>query len=318
MSASCFASPAVSERLSDALLVAIFSEKHSHAAYLLSMQDVARRLRRETAVVPGIDAYYQAVQNIQIGGRSAKADIQYTLQSADLNTLIAQVPGLVERLKKRPELRDVTNGIADGLSATYPFALGDDVFWQTGSTTYPRIRVNPAGAGQHELLSYGDDTTRGATDLGTDGTTMVWVEGANRTNSTSVFTDVAIYQAPYSTDAATLAATKHIVRTGLSGYPFGVSPFVVNCGYALRLESLPETDGGFRVGLILVRLSDGAGWFFGDMSPSVFRWREALMLTCDEMFALVESRSDGGPPHFNVARMRLDSLGSPDLPPDVP
>jgi hydrophobic/amphiphilic exporter-1 (mainly G- bacteria), HAE1 family len=73
--------------------------------------DVARRLRRETAVVPGIDAYYQAVQNIQIGGRSAKADIQYTLQSADLNTLIAQVPGLVERLKKRPELRDVTTDL---------------------------------------------------------------------------------------------------------------------------------------------------------------------------------------------------------------
>jgi len=74
-------------------------------------QDVARRLRRGTAVVPGIDAYYQAVQNIQIGGRSAKADIQYTLQSADLNTLIAQVPGLVERLKKRPELRDVTTDL---------------------------------------------------------------------------------------------------------------------------------------------------------------------------------------------------------------
>ncbi|MFZ5677790.1 MAG: efflux RND transporter permease subunit [Pseudomonadota bacterium] len=74
-------------------------------------QDVARRLRRETAVIPGVDAYYQAVQNIQIGGRSAKADIQYTLQSADLNTLIAQVPGLVERLKKRPELRDVTTDL---------------------------------------------------------------------------------------------------------------------------------------------------------------------------------------------------------------
>ena len=74
-------------------------------------EEVARRLRRETAVIPGIDAYYQAVQNIQIGGRQANADVQYTLQSADLNTLIAAVPGLVNRLKKRPELRDVTTDL---------------------------------------------------------------------------------------------------------------------------------------------------------------------------------------------------------------
>lgn len=74
-------------------------------------EEVARGLRRETAVIPGIDAYYQAVQNIQIGGRQANADVQYTLQSADLNTLIAAVPGLVDRLKQRPELRDVTTDL---------------------------------------------------------------------------------------------------------------------------------------------------------------------------------------------------------------
>ncbi|QIG46449.1 MMPL family transporter [Nordella sp. HKS 07] len=76
-----------------------------------SAEDVARRLRRETAVIPGIDAYYQAVQNIQIGGRSAKADVQYTLQSVDLDTLIGAVPDLVDRLKKRAELRDVTTDL---------------------------------------------------------------------------------------------------------------------------------------------------------------------------------------------------------------
>ncbi len=77
----------------------------------VTAEEVARRLRRETAAIPGLDAYYQAVQNIQIGGRQANADVQYTLQSADLNTLIAAVPGLVDRLKKRPELRDVSTDL---------------------------------------------------------------------------------------------------------------------------------------------------------------------------------------------------------------
>ncbi|MGE3874087.1 MAG: efflux RND transporter permease subunit, partial [Parvibaculaceae bacterium] len=72
---------------------------------------VARRLKRETAVIPGIEAFYQPVQNIQIGGRQANADVQYTLQSANLATLVAVAPGLADRLKKRPELRDVTSDL---------------------------------------------------------------------------------------------------------------------------------------------------------------------------------------------------------------
>src|SRR5262245_3829055 len=72
---------------------------------------VARRLKRETAVIPGIEGFYLPVQNIQIGGRQANADVQYTLQSPDLATLVAAAPGLVDRLKQRPELRDVTSDL---------------------------------------------------------------------------------------------------------------------------------------------------------------------------------------------------------------
>ena len=76
-----------------------------------SAEQVARRLKRETAAIPSIDGFYQAVQNIQIGGRQANADVQYTLQSADLATLVAAAPDLVDRLKRRPELRDVTSDL---------------------------------------------------------------------------------------------------------------------------------------------------------------------------------------------------------------
>ncbi|MGE3993626.1 efflux RND transporter permease subunit, partial [Pseudorhodoplanes sp.] len=73
--------------------------------------DVARRLTREASVVPGVRPFFQVVQNIQVGGRSARADIQYTLQSVDLNTLIGVVPDIVNRLSARPELRDVTTDL---------------------------------------------------------------------------------------------------------------------------------------------------------------------------------------------------------------
>lgn len=76
-----------------------------------SAEETARRLRQATADIPGINAFYQPVQNIQIGGRSARADYQYTLQSIDLGTLIQSVPDLVSRLSKRPELRDVTTDL---------------------------------------------------------------------------------------------------------------------------------------------------------------------------------------------------------------
>jgi HAE1 family hydrophobic/amphiphilic exporter-1 len=75
-------------------------------------EEIARRLRRATADIPGINAFYQAVQNIQIGGRSARADYQYTLQSIDLNTLIGarsreaprEAPGVARR-HDRPRAR---------------------------------------------------------------------------------------------------------------------------------------------------------------------------------------------------------------------
>lgn len=77
----------------------------------LAADAVARRLKRETAVIPGIEGFYTAVQNIQIGGRQANADVQYTLQSPDLATLFAAAPGLEDRLKQRRELRDVTSDL---------------------------------------------------------------------------------------------------------------------------------------------------------------------------------------------------------------
>ncbi len=79
---------------------------------------VIARLRSSTAQVPGISLFLQPVQDIRVGGRSAKALYQYTLRSVDLDELNTWAPRLVERLKKAPELADVnTDQQFQGLQA---------------------------------------------------------------------------------------------------------------------------------------------------------------------------------------------------------
>jgi hydrophobe/amphiphile efflux-1 (HAE1) family protein len=70
---------------------------------------VIARLRTEMAKVPGISLVLQPVQDIRVGGRSAKALYQYTLRSVDLDDLNTWAPRLVEKLKKSPELADVNS-----------------------------------------------------------------------------------------------------------------------------------------------------------------------------------------------------------------
>ena len=70
---------------------------------------VIARLRVQTAKVPGISLFLQPVQDIRVGGRSAKALYQYALRDVDLDELNTWAPRLVERLKKAPELADVNS-----------------------------------------------------------------------------------------------------------------------------------------------------------------------------------------------------------------
>jgi HAE1 family hydrophobic/amphiphilic exporter-1 len=72
-----------------------------------SLQAVTQRLRRTANVVPGIDIKFQPIQNINIGGRLAKAQYQYTLQSNDTETLYASALDMRDRIAKIPGILDV-------------------------------------------------------------------------------------------------------------------------------------------------------------------------------------------------------------------
>ncbi|BAF87575.1 putative RND efflux transporter precursor [Azorhizobium caulinodans ORS 571] len=77
----------------------------------LSAFQVIQDLRRRTAQVPGVNVFYQPVQNINIGGINSKSQYQYTLQSSDTAALYAAAPALERRLAELPGLRDVTSDL---------------------------------------------------------------------------------------------------------------------------------------------------------------------------------------------------------------
>ena len=71
------------------------------------MTEVIQRLRRTANVVPGIQIFFQPIQNINIGGRLAKSQYQYTLQSNDTDALYQIAPEMREKMSKLPALSDV-------------------------------------------------------------------------------------------------------------------------------------------------------------------------------------------------------------------
>ena len=74
-----------------------------------SADQVIARLRPKLAAVHGITVYLQNVQDVRIGGRSARTQYQYTLEDADLAELNKWAPNVTAALRKLPELKDVVS-----------------------------------------------------------------------------------------------------------------------------------------------------------------------------------------------------------------
>jgi multidrug efflux pump len=85
----------------------------------ISADMVIERLRPKLDAIPGASLFLQAVQDINVGGRFAGAQYQYTLQADRIGDLVEWAPRLMERMSKIPELRDVnTDQQLKGLEAS--------------------------------------------------------------------------------------------------------------------------------------------------------------------------------------------------------
>jgi multidrug efflux pump len=92
------------------------AERHVPATQVIA------RLRPELAQVPGATLYLQAAQELQIGARPGNALYQYTLQSENLDELNTWAPRVLERLRRLPQLTDVSSDQQDkGLDVTLQY-----------------------------------------------------------------------------------------------------------------------------------------------------------------------------------------------------
>jgi HAE1 family hydrophobic/amphiphilic exporter-1 len=72
---------------------------------------VIQRLRVTANTVPGMQVTFQNVQNINITGRVAKSEYQYSLQSSDTVALFKAAPEMRERIAKVEGVRDVNTDL---------------------------------------------------------------------------------------------------------------------------------------------------------------------------------------------------------------
>ena len=98
----------------------VFIELKPLAARHLSATGVVNRLRPKLNAVSGARLFLQAQQDLQIGGRQAAAEYQYTLTSDDANALFTGVPKLVTELGKYGgKLLDVNSDLQQNGLQTY-------------------------------------------------------------------------------------------------------------------------------------------------------------------------------------------------------
>jgi HAE1 family hydrophobic/amphiphilic exporter-1 len=71
--------------------------------------EILARLRRKLASVEGINLYMQVAQDINVGGRIARTQYQYTLTDANITELSEWAPRILDRLRQLRELADVVS-----------------------------------------------------------------------------------------------------------------------------------------------------------------------------------------------------------------
>jgi HAE1 family hydrophobic/amphiphilic exporter-1 len=74
-----------------------------------SAGQVIARLRPQLEKVEGARLFMQAAQDVNVGGRLARTQFQYTLQGANLDELSEWAPKILDKLKTLPMLRDVAS-----------------------------------------------------------------------------------------------------------------------------------------------------------------------------------------------------------------
>ena len=83
--------------------------KPTDAGRTASASEIITRLRPQIAGIQGVNLFMQASQDINVGGRLARTQYQYTLTDSNLDELNTWAPKMVERLRRMKQLTDVVS-----------------------------------------------------------------------------------------------------------------------------------------------------------------------------------------------------------------
>ncbi len=200
-------------------------------------------------------------------------------------------------------LKTAYTGIqAGGLQQTQLYFWHDLAWWQSGSLKYSNIMAYTPQKGVYPFIAFGNDTSRGAHGIATDGKNIVWIYSHDRKPGDVVYPVRDIMVSPFTPDPSALQPKR------LRSYPWPYSvidPLAVGCGYA----AYAQPGQAF-----VVRLSDGVSWWLPEGGCKLpleteWCWDQVYAITCEEVFLR------GGALAATIARVRLDALG-PGKPPD--
>ncbi|MBV8590815.1 MAG: efflux RND transporter permease subunit, partial [Acetobacteraceae bacterium] len=131
----------------------MFISLKPHSERTASASQIIRRLGPELARIPGTQIYLQAMQDINVGGRLASTQYQFTLQDADANELNDWAPRIFARLSGLPQLRDVATDQQAG-GTTMTFEIDRDTAGRYGITPQMINDTLYDAFGQRQVTQY--------------------------------------------------------------------------------------------------------------------------------------------------------------------
>jgi hypothetical protein len=256
-----------------------------------------------------------------IGGAIGKSTVDFVLKGAIDPSLhsgwrvsdswILRWRSTIEALSwDQTELKTVYSAATDpvGLPPHNLRFHHDTLIFEVASGAYAGLMSWTAPDGARPLVYYGNDTQKGAVNLGTDGVDLVWTLGEGQ-QELYVWDTQTIMTAPFTADPQQIAVSTRRVRS----HPGGTEAwgFAVGCGYA-AIRMFTPTDAGNTKDLFIVRLADGVSWQIKPQTPSGgLRFSAGLGVTCDHVYAVGDFPDEAS----TIIRIPLDSLG-PGTPPD--
>jgi multidrug efflux pump len=111
--------------------------------------EVIRRLQPELARVEGITLYMQPVQDLTVDARVSRTQYQYTLDDPNTDELNTLAPKVIDVLRTRPELRDVSSDQQDRVAGSRSRSTGARLRGSASRRSSSTTRcTTPSGSGR--------------------------------------------------------------------------------------------------------------------------------------------------------------------------